>query len=164
MPKRYIPHIFGIGILLAVFTIAGLQGNCGPSGTLRCDEIRVTANTLILNGQLKEGIETANLAKYQPEVYFEANGAKTYINCVKSTATFIKPKLSVQLQCPTKLDELKKDQTLNMRWKVETKQPYSQQALDDYNGWLGKGETSCSQSGNDLVCETVLTAKITGTN
>ncbi len=165
MVRKYIPHIFGVGILLALITFGGLQGNCGPSDTLRCSELKVSDGTLTLIGQIKQTVNELSLTKYSPEVYIlNSDGTKTYLSCVSQVSSFTKPNLEIRIQCPSPLDKITGGQSVQMKWKVETKQPYSEQALYDEQGWPKISNDAeprtCSQVGNNLVCDVVITANI----
>jgi len=167
MVRKYIPHIFGVGILLALITFGGLQGNCGPADTLKCSEIKVSDGMFTLSGQIKETVNELSLAKYSPEMYIvNTDGTTTTLSCVPQVSSFTKPNLNIRIQCPTAFDKMAEGQYLQMKWKVETKQPYSEQALYDEQGWPKISNDAeprtCSQVGNNLVCDVVITAKITG--
>jgi hypothetical protein len=165
MVRKYIPHIFGVGILLALITFGGLQGNCGPADTLKCSELKVSDGTFMLTGQMKQTVNEVNLAKYSPEMYFvNPDGTTKSLSCVPKVYSFTKPTVTINIQCPTALDKITMGESVLMKWKVETKQPYSDQALYDEEGWPKISNDAeprvCNKVGDLLVCDVVLTAKI----
>lgn len=165
MVRKYIPHIFGVGILLALVTFGGLQGNCGPADTLKCNELKVSDGTLTLSGQMKQTVNEVSLSKYSPELYLvNKDGTTSSLSCVPKVYSFTKPNLNIVIQCPIALDKITDGQQIKMKWKVETKQPYSEQALYDEQGWPKISNDAeprtCNQVGNNLVCDIVITASI----
>ncbi|MEK6979052.1 MAG: hypothetical protein AABW86_02430 [Candidatus Micrarchaeota archaeon] len=175
MSEKLVVSIGGFILFMAMLNVlppgytieGGFQSLCTPSDILKCSSAKLSTNQVIIEGSVKNAIESINFDATSPQILIGTKSGDGVANqndagCWKKLATMEGSNLKMILDCPINLGALSPDNVVVLKWTVKTHQPYSENAKseEEYGAIINKQSRPCTKIGKELVCNTELGTKI----